>query len=331
MFLSLIRCASLLASPLVLMTMASVSNAEIAKIYYAGNSGIISRANLDGSNVEVISTLTTGDVQGLEIDSAGGKMYWGTPATGGEIRRANWSDGSAEQMISTILNPQDLVLDLEAGHLYFTSSTANPRLRRIDLDGGNDTAIVSAFDVAPQVAPWGIDLRVQTSQLYWADGGLLGVRSADLDGTNIQNLVTTGFSTRALAIDEAGGFVFWSEVGAGFEINRATLSGAGSTAFITGLAGVPNDLEVDPVGGKLYWVIQTPGLIQRADLDGSNVETILSSLVGGIRDIALLRAPSPEPVPALGHSGALALIGIVLACGALATRARFSPSVPDPS
>ena len=47
----------------------------------------------------------------------------------------------------------------------------------------------------------------------------------------------------------------------------------------------PSDVAVDPVGAKVYWCDVQTRKIQRANLDGSNVETVFT---GNARGIALL-------------------------------------------
>ena len=312
-----IIASSFVAAALALI--ASASTADVVKIYWGGSNSTISRANVDGSDVEVILDHSPSSLQALEIDSAGGKIYWGEPdGASSRIRRANWSNGSSVETIQVFTqNPQGIVLDFEAQHLYHTNNGGNPRINRVDFDGGNPVGIVNFNVVSPLVVPFGIDLRVGTGQLYWAASLVPGIRTSDLDGSNVQLLLTTADPTFGIAIDEAGGFVYWSEV-ANPAIYRATLSGTGATELITGLAEGAWDIEVDPVDQKIYWILPSAGVIQRANLDGTNVETVVS-VPGSTEHIALLRVPSP-PLPALDRFGAIALIGVVLACGAVATR-----------
>ena len=69
------------------------------KIYgtdIAGGTGAIRRANLDGTNVQVLVTgLSFSFLWDLELDVTKGKIYW-TEAGGNRIRRANLVTISAE-------------------------------------------------------------------------------------------------------------------------------------------------------------------------------------------------------------------------------------------
>jgi hypothetical protein len=71
-----IIASSFVAAALAL-TIASASTADVVKIYWGGSNSTISRANVDGSDVEDILDLSPSSLQALEIDSAGGKIYWG--------------------------------------------------------------------------------------------------------------------------------------------------------------------------------------------------------------------------------------------------------------
>jgi hypothetical protein len=96
--------------------------------------------------------------------------------------------------------------------------------------------------------------------------------------------------------NDAAGFVFSVDFGNG-TINRSRLSGSQPETLIDlktllGSAFRTREIAVDMAGGKIYWTVSdaaTVMAIQRADLDGSNVETLISApyTYGGFRGIAL--------------------------------------------
>ena len=70
-------------------------NPTLGKVYWVANrvvggrnTGIIQRANFDGSNVEDLVTTGLIGPNGIALDVAGGKMYW-TDANTAKIQRAN--------------------------------------------------------------------------------------------------------------------------------------------------------------------------------------------------------------------------------------------------
>ena len=110
----------------------------------------------------------------------------------------------------------------------------------------------------------------QMSQMYWTSAGR--IQRANLDGSNIEDLVTGLGWAQDLALDVAGGKMYWTSAG---RIQRANLDGSNIEDLVTGL-DFPFDLALDVAGGKMYW--RNAGRIQRANLDGSNIEDLVTGL-----------------------------------------------------
>ena len=124
------------------------------------------------------------------------------------------------------------------------------------------------------------------SRIYWTDGEAGTIQRANLDGSNIETLVTeTGAFPQlaGLALDVAGGKMYWTDR-IQDDIRRANLDGSNIETLVT-VPGWPADLALvlDVAGGKMYWTISPPfsdgeGSIQRANLDGTNIETLVTGL-----------------------------------------------------
>ena len=110
----------------------------------------------------------------------------------------------------------------------------------------------------------------QMSQMYWTSAGR--IQRANLDGSNIEDLVTGLDWARDLALDVAGGKIYWTNTG---RIQCANLDGSNIEDLVTGL-DFPFDLALDVAEGKMYW--RNAGRIQRANLDGSNIEDLVTGL-----------------------------------------------------
>ena len=142
-------------------------------------------------------------------------------------------------------------------------------------DTGNNcssavTVTVSATVTQPEPQPAG------ASKLYWSDWGTDKIQRADLDGSNVEDLVTTGLDgPDGLAVDAAAGKLYWTDAGTA-KIQRADLDGSNVENLITSGLGIPYGLALDVSGGKMYWTDRQSSKIQRADLDGSNVEDLLT-------------------------------------------------------
>ena len=132
------------------------------------------------------------------------------------------------------------------------------------------TVTVSATVTQPEPQPAG------ASKLYWSDWGTDKIQRADLDGSNVEDLVTTGLDgPDGLAVDAAAGKLYWTDAGTA-KIQRADLDGSNVEDLVTSGLGIPYGLALDVSGGKMYWTDRQSSKIQRADLDGSNVEDLLT-------------------------------------------------------
>jgi predicted outer membrane repeat protein len=115
-----------------------------------------------------------------------------------------------------------------------------------------------------------------SAKMYWADRDTGKVQRADLDGSNVEDLVTGLVEPTDTTIDATSGKLYWSER-ISDKIRRANLDGTDVEDVIASGQESPLGLQVDPSAGKIYWLDGTVR-IRRADLDGSNIETLISGL-----------------------------------------------------
>ena len=141
--------------------------------------------------------------------------------------------------------------------------------------------------------PLPIAIDQQTVRMYWADIITQKIMRANLDGSEVRHLVTGLEQPEGVAIDSSAGKLYWTASAAG-KIQRSNLDGSGVEDVITGLDR-PSSIALDPAGGKMYWgtegtipEIEAPyiGNIQRANLDGSHAEDLITG-VKGLGSIAL--------------------------------------------
>jgi hypothetical protein len=111
--------------------------------------------------------------------------------------------------------------------------------------------------------------------MYWASylGGK--IRRANLDGSEVEDLVSTGAG--AVALDLKGGKVYWTS---SVKIQRADLDGGNVEAVVTSDDFYPVSIAVDSEHEHIYWVANDLfwgelGVIRRANLDGSNIVTLV--------------------------------------------------------
>ena len=129
--------------------------------------------------------------------------------------------------------------------------------------------------------PMGFFVEDTTDKLYFADGRTGTIHRADLDGSNLETLITTTENSYGgLAVDVDGGRLYWVDRVAR-RIYSSMLDGEDKLILyaaqhdyeLTGGSGIW--LYLDKLNGHLYWADKY--YIYRANLDGSNVENLWSS------------------------------------------------------
>ena len=125
--------------------------------------------------------------------------------------------------------------------------------------------------------PVGATTASQRWKLYWTDGGTDKIQRSNLDGSGVEDLVTTGLSRPdGLALDVSGGKLYWTDGGTD-KIQRSNLDGSGVEDLVTTGLSQPDGLALDVSGGKLYWTDGGTDKIQRSNLDGSGVEDLVTT------------------------------------------------------
>ena len=265
----------------------------------------IQRSNLDGSDVEDLVTSGLVDPPDIALDVAGGKMYWiDFDLLGGrhKIQRSNLDGSDVEDLVTSgLVGPSGIALDVAGGKMYWTEFfIGTAKIQRSNLDGSDvEDLVTSGLKV-----PGGIALDVADGKMYWVDSGTEKIQRSNLDGSSVEDIVTTGLSNpRGIALDVAGGMMYWTDSGTD-KIQRSNLDGSDVEDLVsTGLIA-PKGIALDVAGGMMYWTdydevrrAQVGGRhkIQRSNLDGSDVETLVTSGLASPSGIALaLRVPAVD-------------------------------------
>jgi len=122
-----------------------------------------------------------------------------------------------------------------------------------------------------------MDSSNNRAAMYWADEEVDKIQRADLDGSNIEDLVTAAImKTKALALDVAGGKMYWADEEVD-KIQRADLDGSNIEDLVTAATMKTKALALDVAGGKMYWADEEVDKIRRANLDGSNIEDLVTA------------------------------------------------------
>ena len=249
--------------------------------------------------------------------NAASQIYWSDWASVNNVTRSDL-DGSnpVPIVVNQFQTTFAVAVDPNAGHLYVGDATCsnlcpespnpNRSLSRLLLDGTN----------AQQLFPGGAVTDIVLDglgKMYWTDFGAPQVNRANLDGSGREVLISGAFSN-AFGIDldvtagkmylvDTGGF----GVGSAPSLSRANLDGSGLEVLVPG--GRPTGISLDLQNEKIYWTDYSSAVnVFRSDLDGSNVEEVLSAGLHKPYDIALDLAAGKMYLADWGGSGTPASI-----------------------
>jgi sugar lactone lactonase YvrE len=195
--------------------------------------------------------------------NATGRLFF-LEASGGRIHSANADGSDRKVIISGARIPDGIVVDLEAGHIYWTNMGVPNRndgsIERADLDGQNRVTIIGE---GKTFTPKQLHLEKKSRKLYWCDREGMRVMRANLDGSSIETLVDSS--------------------------NGDAQPGTDLTKWCVGIT-------VDPDREQIYWTQKGPddageGRLFRAKIDIPKGETAANRT-----DIEVLFDGLPEPI-----------------------------------
>jgi hypothetical protein len=126
-------------------------------------------------------------------------------------------------------------------------------------------------------------------RLFFLDLAAGRVLSVNTDGSDLKVIVEEGRKLPdGLAVDAAAGQLYWTNMGNlkanDGSILRSDLDGKHMTTIIApGGTFTPKQIQIDKVNGKLYWSDREGMRVMRANLDGSNIETLVDTSEGDAR------------------------------------------------
>ena len=120
------------------------------------------------------------------------------------------------------------------------------------------------------------------------------VMSANPDGSDLKTIINEGRKLPdGLALDIAAGHIYWTNMGDpkrnDGSIMRSDLDGKNMITIVPpGGTFTPKQLQLEKRSGKLYWSDREGMRVMRANLDGSEIETLVDTSSGDSR-------PGPDP------------------------------------
>ncbi|MDA1013362.1 MAG: hypothetical protein O3A00_02790, partial [Planctomycetota bacterium] len=115
-------------------------------------------------------------------------------------------------------------------------------------------------------------------QMFFADFVTQKIQQADLDGSNLTDLITGLSSPRDVVLDHTNDKLYWTNAGTG-TIQRANVDGTGIEVIVDlGVSANPVGIAFDITNQVVYWANRSAGSIQRANADGSGLEDVVTGL-----------------------------------------------------
>ena len=200
------------------------------KIYWSANTEI-RRADLDGSNIETLVSNIFVTHFDIKLDVAGGKMYWSHDNFNNAINRADLDGGNVETINNGVPQPAYLTLDIDNGQLYI-DSFANGDVMRMNLDGSALTTLIDG----PDNGIVGSAIDFKNGKIYWSGGSSNDwIRRADLDGSNVETIITGLNAPQDIAVDEDNDRIYFTEALTTPSVKRANVDGSGLETIVSGL------------------------------------------------------------------------------------------------
>ena len=202
-------------------------------LYWGTNDGLY-RMTLTGAQVTQIVALD--DFDGFTLDPVGRKLYWA------DNERIWWANLDGSQVApfpgaDPRYPPTHDLLVVDSGKLYWIDDGPDRfRLRRANLNGTQAEVLLTkqTMPVSWDMESFAVDAA--TGKFYWIDGSLF--RANLNDGSHIETLVSRMGDGTGLALDLAGGKMYWTLWSAygsyDYGVYRANLDGSQVEALVTG-------------------------------------------------------------------------------------------------
>jgi hypothetical protein len=319
---------SLFAVAAIVLLSAFADAASAATLYVARyvSGGFIGSANVDGTGVNATFVSSgAGNPIDVAADPTTNQLFY-SRRTGAAIGVADLTTGAViNNNLIASSGPQGIAVDIAAQKIYWIDSNLGT-VNRANTDGTGVQLLytgLSAYGAAQ-----GLAINVATQKMYMVTG--YGALSGDilrgsLDGTlPLATLFTSGTHHDGVDVDIVNNKIYWASAlgSTANTIGVADLDPTGliasniNASFVTGVTNA-TDVEVDSIGGHLFWSTFT-GNIGRSDLagvgnpaatgvNGNFITTISNSWGMDIAQDAVEEAATPEPstivLAALGLAG----------------------------
>jgi len=192
------------------------------------------------------------------------------PNQQGRIVSCN-TDGSDLRTIFDNMSTMPDGIAIHNNYMYWTNmgptfKSNDGSIERSRLDGSERTTIVESGIIGVHT-PKQITIAPKSGKLYWCDREGMKVMRANLDGSDVEVLVSTGSTAQdredmcrwcvGVTVDETNGYFYWSQKGPSKgkqgRIFRAQINNPSQIEVVMINLPEPIDLEIDEETQTLYW------------------------------------------------------------------------------
>jgi DNA-binding beta-propeller fold protein YncE len=285
------------------------SVAHKALLYFLDiSTGRVMSANPDGSDVKILLEEGPKHPDGLAVDPEKGHLYWtnmglSPKMNDGTIVRSDLDGGNITIIVPAggTMTPKQIQIELGSQKLYW-GDREGMRIMRCNLDGsGLETLVETGHSDADRLdaAKWcvGIAVDPEGGKFYWTQKGGDNANEGRICRAGLKLLPGETAATRSdvevlfselpepidLDLDLDKGLLYWTDRGdppRGNTVSRAPIHpAAGVKVEPEILLNHLNEgigLALDRKGGRMY-VTDLAGSLYCANLDGSNLKTILAA------------------------------------------------------
>ena len=246
-------------------------------IYFIDEDKIL-RADTDGTNQLLIMD---GLSEPIDIVYWNDTLFW-TDITDDQIEMIGVDGTGRKVLLTEVFNPIDIEIDEDNSEIYWVQKTGGipgSGIFKSNIDGTNKETILEEFAN-------GIQIDGQLEYLYWSESIFNTINRLNMSDQSSIELISESLpSPKSITIDKLDNKIYFSDNSDGGLLYRANLSSGNSvTEIIDTEVYRPDRIEIDTLNNKLYWINSKSSFfndrrtdIMRSDLDGQNIEKLISN------------------------------------------------------